>query len=169
VFGTVNGHTTNFTDSSEQITAQGGQAKVGAVDGLINSDLTFSIPGFTFTLIEFNPELTGEHKPAGSTLTITAYGFNGANAETIVNTKLLGNGENRFYLTAGAGEKIQSVKLSGGSGYTDLKQVRVGALTAFDGGGGGGVGIQVVPEPGTYLLLGWGVLAIFVIRRRFRA
>ncbi|HUS08191.1 MAG TPA: PEP-CTERM sorting domain-containing protein [Bryobacteraceae bacterium] len=155
VLGTVNGQTTNFT-STETLTAQGGQAKVDSLDAVLNSPLTFSIPGYSFTLIEFNPELTGATKPAGSVLTVNTIGAGPLGAENLSFTTTLANGENRFYLTASDGESIQSVTLSGGLGYSDMKQVRVGALSPI---GGGGVG-SPVPEPATFLMLGAGLLAV---------
>lgn len=166
ILGTVSGQTANFTDTTEMLTAQGGQAQLNPLDAALNTPLTFSIPGFTFTMIEFNPELTGPTKPAASTLNVTVKGFAGTTAETIPLSVALGNGENRFFLSASGGETIQSVTLSGGLGFSDLKQVRVGALAA--GGGGGGVG-EPVPEPASFLMLGGGLLAIALTRRHTRA
>jgi hypothetical protein len=130
------------------VVTSSGQAKVSAMDGLVN-DITFSVPGHTFLDFILNP-----FKPAAnSDLLISVTMSDGS----IFNYGPYGstNGNNFLTITTINGEAIASVTIDSASGFQDLRQPRVS-----------GVSGAAVPEPSSLLLLGSSVLGLAAVLRR---
>ena len=127
-----------------------GQARIEALDGLINT-ITITIPnGGTFRDIILNPF-------AGSgTATVQVVT---ENSRTFF-SYTLGNGENFLTIIAGPESRpMLSVSIIAPDGFTDLREPRISGVS-------GGVP-EPVPEPATMVLLGLGLLGV-VARRRSR-
>ena len=134
---------TNFTDATEQFSSKtdalmvtsSGQAKVTAVDGLIN-DITITIPGSAFGDFILNP-----FKPAvNSDLTVTVT-MSDASVFTFGPYGSI-NGNNFLTITTSGGELISSVTIDSPGGFEDLRQPRISAPE-----------VSSVPEPSSLLLL----------------
>jgi hypothetical protein len=112
-----------------------GQARVEALDGLVNN-ITISIPNGTFTDIILNP-FFGSGTANVSVVTANNQVFNFAYTLT--------NGENFLTIVADPGTAIFSVTINAAGGFTDLRQPRISGAAAN------------VPEPATMLSLGVGL------------
>ena len=125
-----------------------GQARVEALDGLVNN-ISISVPGGTFHDIILNPFL-GSGTANVSVLT--------ASNETFNFSYTLSNGQNFLTIVAGPGTAIASVTIDAAGGFTDLRQPRIsGAALSTN-----------VPEPATMLLFGFGVLGTATLIRKRR-
>jgi hypothetical protein len=151
VFGFTNHSNTQVQFSSTTdtlVVSSSGQAKVSAMDGLVN-DITFSVPGHTFLDFILNPL-----KPAAdSDLMITATMSDGSK----FNFGPYGskNGNNFLTITTINGEAIASVTIDSTGGFQDLREPRVSGVSGV-----------AVPEPSSLLLLGGGVLGLAALLRR---
>lgn len=154
VFGFTNQSNTQTQFSSTTdtlVVTSNGQAKVTAMDGLVN-DITFSVPGHTFLDFILNP-----FKPANDNdLLITVTMSDG----TTFNFGPYGstNGNNFLTITTINNEAIASVTIDSAGGFQDLRQPRVSGIS----------GVVVTPEPSSLLLLGSGVLLFARVLRRKR-
>lgn len=126
-----------------------GQARVEALDGLVNN-ITVSIPNGTFEDIIVNPFF------GSGTATVTVFT---ANSETFTFSYSLSNGQNFLTIVADAGTRIQSVTIDAPGGFTDLRQPRISGAEA---------NVSSVPEPATLLLFGFGLLGTAGQVRRIR-
>jgi hypothetical protein len=154
VFGFTNQSNTQTQFSSTTdtlVVTSNGQAKVTAMDGLVN-DITFSVPGHTFLDFILNP-----FKPANDNdLLITVTMSDG----TMFNFGPYGstNGNNFLTITTINNEAIASVTIDSAGGFQDLRQPRVSSIS----------GVVVVPEPASLFLLGSGILGLAEVLRRKR-
>jgi len=152
--------------SSELLNSQGiGQASFEAVDGLINNiaidlDPDGSLPR-VFQRFTANPQ-------DGTGDLSLAIDYVGTTSGTLLlnNVLSLGNGENRFELTADAGYYISKVTVNAPGGFDLFKQIRILDVSTYDPETHG-TGDPSVPEPGTWALLcGLGVSGTALLRRR---
>jgi hypothetical protein len=161
VFGTTNqsGTTVRFSSTSEtDLFANGGQARVESADpDELLSNLTFDIPGGTFTSLIFNP-FDGDPNDGLATVTVKLVGEPDA-----VFQYELGNGNNFLTIVAINDEKILSVTIDAETGfaYNDARQFRVGGASL----------VASVPEPSTMALAlvgvaGLGLKGLRRLRRR---
>jgi len=123
-----------------------GQARVEALDGLVNN-ITISVPGGTFHDIILNP-FFGSGTANVSVLT--------ANNETFNFSYTLSNGQNFLTIVADPGTRNFSVTISATGGFTDLRQPRISGAAPN------------IPEPTTMLLLGSGLIGTAAAFRRKR-
>jgi hypothetical protein len=125
-----------------------GQARVEALDGLVNN-ITVSIPNGTFHDIILNP-FFGSGTANVSVVTANNQVFNFAYTLT--------NGENFLTIVADPGTAIFSVTITAPGGFTDLRQPRISgaALNAN------------VPEPATMLLFAIGLFGTATAVRKGR-
>ena len=127
-----------------------GQARVEALDGLVNN-ISISIPNGTFHDIILNPFF------GSGTADVTVVT---ANNETFTFSYSLSNGQNFLTIVADPGTEIFSVTISAASGFTDLRQPRISGAAATTTGS--------VPEPTSMLLFGSGLVGIATAFRKFR-
>ncbi|HZI48769.1 MAG TPA: PEP-CTERM sorting domain-containing protein [Pyrinomonadaceae bacterium] len=122
-----------------------GQARVEALDGLVNN-ITVSIPNGTFHDVILNPFF------GSGTADVTVVT---ANNQTFTFSYTLSNGQNFLTIVADPGTSIFSVTVSAAGGFTDLRQPRISGAEAN------------VPEPATMLLFGSGLLGLGGAFRKF--
>ena len=123
-----------------------GQARVEALDGLVNN-ITISVPNGTFHDIILNPFF------GSGTADVTVVT---ANNQTFTFSYTLGNGENFLTIVADPGTEIFSVTINATGGFTDLRQPRISGAQGN------------VPEPATMFLFGSGLLGVGAAIRKFR-
>lgn len=145
-----------FTGTETLVGDGSGQADVSALDGLLDTAVTFQLVGATFNLATFNLfPLTGNDPNEAISVQVSYIPTFGGSPITYT---LDGNGNNFYGIYGDAGEQIQSITfgnyLPADSGISDIRQVRVGGVQADEtptpqGG---------VPEPATWamMLLGFG-------------
>lgn len=140
-----------FSSTTETLVEpSSGQARVEALDGLVNN-ISISIPNGTFHDIILNPFF------GSGTADVTVVT---ANNETFTFSYSLSNGQNFLTIVADPGTEIFSVTISAASGFTDLRQPRISGAAATTTGS--------VPEPTSMLLFGSGLLGIATAFRKFR-
>jgi hypothetical protein len=157
--------TTNQTNTAVQFTSNVnletsgiGQASLigpGNTNIPAGTNVTFTIPGFTFQDFIFNPLITGPGTSPGSAI-ISAVD-NSNQTFTLTPNPILGNGQNFFTLTAVGGDTITSVSLLLGANTT------IGSLGQFRVSG-----VSQVPLPPAALLFGTalGGLGVLGWRRK---
>ena len=136
-----------FTSSTDTLVEpSSGQARVEALDGLVNN-IIIDIPNGTFEDLIVNPFFGS----GTATVTVTT-----ANAETFTFSYTLSNGQNFLTIVADPGTRIASVTVNAPGGFTDLRQPRISGAEAN------------VPEPASLLLLGGGLLGLAGAGRKLR-
>ena len=152
VFGVTNQTNLQVAFSSTTdmlVEPSSGQARVEALDGLVNN-ITISIPNGTFGDIILNPFF------GSGTADVTIVT---ANNEVFSFSYTLTNGQNFLTIVANPGTAIFSVTINATGGFTDLRQPRIS---------GAAVNGSNVPEPRTMLLFGTGLLGVATAARKFR-
>jgi len=147
-----------FSGAGESLTGNGGQARVEGTDGSFTTlTLAPQLPGGSFSTLVFNLDVN----VSGSVeFTVTPL----VGAAFVQSFDVSGNGQNFFGIETTLDTRIRSVSLvlsnnantpSGSFIFgNDMSQVRIGGA---DSG---------VPEPGTYVLVGAGLVALGWHRRR---
>lgn len=138
-----------FTSSTDTLVEpSSGQARVEAVDGLLNN-ITLDLPNASFTDVILNPFF------GSGTATVTVLTTNN---QTFTFSYTLSNGQNFLTIVADPGTRIASVTVNAPGGFTDLRQPRISGAEAN------------VPEPASLLLLGGGLLGLAGVgRKRWRS
>lgn len=152
VFGVTNQTNLQVAFSSTTDTLvepSSGQARVEALDGLVNN-ITVSVPNGTFGDIILNPFF------GSGTADVTIVT---ANNEVFTFSYTLTNGQNFLTIVANPGTAIFSVTINATGGFTDLRQPRISGAAANS---------SSVPEPATMLLFGSGLLGFGAAVRKFR-
>jgi PEP-CTERM motif-containing protein len=152
VFGVTNQTNLQVAFSSTTdmlVEPSSGQARVEALDGLVNN-ITISVPNGTFGDIILNPFF------GSGTADVTIVT---ANNQVFSFSYTLTNGQNFLTIVANPGTAIFSVTINATGGFTDLRQPRISGAAANS---------NSVPEPATMLLFGSGLLGVATAVRKFR-
>jgi hypothetical protein len=155
---TVIGHTqttnllTYLVSSSQLVAVNPGHNSVSTPSDVGFSDLSISIPGYTFTSIILN--LTALASAADGTVTFIAHTLADGNYTSSALT-LSHTGGNYYTITTDNGTQITQLDLTTTSLQHDISQIRIG-------------GASPVPEPATFGLVGGTLLTGLVWFRRRR-
>ena len=151
VFGVTNmgGITVTFSSATDILSEpSSGQARVEAVDGLVNN-IRISVPGGSFTDLIINP-----FQGSGpATVTVTT-----VSNQVFTFTYTLGVGNN-FLTIFDTGGALSSVDIIAPGGFTDLRQPRIS---------GAQLTTQPTPEPATLVLFGSALLGVGSLFRKRR-
>jgi hypothetical protein len=143
----------------ENLSANGGQARVEAADGGFDYALLDALrPEVFFTEYEANLKL--EAKASGLATVTACDQFNECESLTFD----IANGENTFTVTSHHGQVINTVAVRTTVELHDIRQIRLGGIVERHGGGSS----HNVPEPGTAALMGLALAGMACYSRRRR-
>jgi hypothetical protein len=152
----------------ETLVGDGGQARVQAQTGAIDSTFTYhGRTGQTLGFDLFDPALaftSTEFRIFGGTATQLALTF--VDTEGNIFTSTLAAPANGFFnARAIDGQQIDYFSIAANGTIGDIRQIRIGGVGAIDNGGGPGT---AVPEPATWALMitGFGGAGAMLRRRR---
>ncbi|HKE26963.1 MAG TPA: PEP-CTERM sorting domain-containing protein [Bryobacteraceae bacterium] len=154
----ISGIIVDFTSTETLLEPSAGQARVADdPEGNPLTNLTIATNGFTYTDLIINPFIGGQCPTCtggASTITVNALNSSGQPEAPVVFTGLnIGNGNNFLTIVATGGESIVSTTISDPGGFNDLQQPRISGPFA------------AVPEPATWALIPFGLMAGLVLRR----
>jgi len=168
VQGVVDGTLYNISSDEVLLTPSGGQARVTAAD-TNGFDLLFlspTQPNTFFSQFEANLHIAANTSGAATIVACNQLGSFGATAPFAPSGPIvdngpcesfsfnLGNGQNFFTVATVDGQLLRGIRIETTTPLTEALQIRVGASVA-----GGGNPVTAVPEPGSLILLGGGLLA----------
>lgn len=161
ITGSVNDAVVVFTSPfGELLTAPAnGQTRLTAADGVLNGVTLALQSGAAFASANFNVNALERSELGASLIDISYMLTNGVTGSQQFN---IDNGENKFGIFgAPDGEGFLSITINAnpqGTGYLDLRQVKLGGLTP----------VSPVPEPATWamMILGLGFIGAALRRRQ---
>ncbi len=150
----------------EALVGNGGQARIEAQTGAIDSAFTYhGRTGQTLGFDLFNPALaftTTEFRIFGGTATQLVLTFVDTAGQVFTST-LAAPPNGFFNARAIDGQQIDYFSIAANGTIGDVRQIRIGGVTENDGGGG-----AAAPEAGTWalMILGFGGAGAMLRRRR---
>jgi hypothetical protein len=153
VTGTLNNApgTVNFTSTEQLIGLANGQARVGAVDNVLNNPLTFSLTGGLISALEFNIDAITSGK--------VFFTFAGGDSNGLVTSAYdLGKNGSNFYNAFNGTFSSVTMTFTEGATVADVGQFRLNSADA----------VSAVPEPATWalMMLGFGAIGFSARRRK---
>lgn len=146
----------DLTTTGDNLDTQGvGQAQLIAEDGSFDDLLIELAGGETFNHLIFNIDVLNGEGDGTATFTASLVG----EPDFTTTFDLDANGQNFFTVQAINGEFMTSFLIESSVQLENVNQIRIGP----DDTGGGGI---PVPEPGAVGLLGLGIVAVALGRRR---
>jgi hypothetical protein len=165
IFGVTNQSQIPVVFDSPQFlsTTAVGQANLTAASGALQQVSIFVVNG-TYGDLIINPFVGQIGDGGNATVTVDA------DDGSFPFSYSLGKGNNFLTIVAGSDESIFNTTITASGGFSDLRQPRISGIALQSGGeGGAGNASAVVPEPGSVLLLGVGLLILSYWRRKLCA
>lgn len=133
VFGTTNLSSVSVAFTSTQTLSEpsSGTGRIEATDGtnqIALTDITISLPSYSYGDLILNAELDGTVGTTGGTANLVVTDSTGS---TFPFSTTLGLGSNFFTITTTGGERLVSTTIQYSSGFSDLRQIRVSGVAAL--------------------------------------
>lgn len=148
------------------IDLKNGFATIKPSNGVSFNGVDISIPGFGFTELVFDTQLT---PTASQTDQFTVTGFSGAHIGDGVGTETEAADTDKEYSITALGGVFDEVDIRSLTGFDEIKHIEVAGVCAIQSDGTCTPVIIETPEPATLALLGVGLLGLVAVRFARRA
>jgi len=145
------------------IDLKNGFATIKPSNGVSFNGLDITIPGFGFTELVFDDQLTPNANP---TFNIT--GFSGAHVSDGIGTEFESADTDKEYSITALGGVFDEVDIRSLTGFDEVKHIEVGGLCTINSDGTCSPVIFPAPEPASMLILGTSAIGLMWARKSGR-
>jgi hypothetical protein len=138
------------------IDLKNGFATIKPTNGVSFNGLDITVPGFTFTELVFDTQLTPTANPTDS---FSTEGFSGAHVSDGLTTFTEAADTDKEYSITAVGGAFDEVNILALTGFDEIKHIEIEGLAPTT---------TSVPEPGGIAVMGLGLVALGLIRARKR-